>query len=245
MRRCFVLQQFYHPVLDMQSWPDMERMQSWALFNATGPRPSCLLCLHTWADGMHVQDFHCEHLHDACICLHVFDCAVAAWQLSFCSDWWIQTHPSHPWGKPLDSRPHASLLPSLNRLSSTLAPLWHFGILWPKQVVLDHFFSRRHHAGRRVEMQKSLMILTKKPWGESQNKCEKCTGKFCKSRLRPASSFPGSVQLAVFKSIYTMKWTVMWEAVEMGAADLISVKLLGPQGWGGLRLLVRLEVITS
>lgn len=31
----------------------------------------------------------------------------------------------------------------------------------------------------------------------------------------------------------------MWEAVEMGAADLISVKLLGacgPQGQGGLRI---------
>lgn len=40
----------------------------------------------------------------------------------------------------------------------------------------------------------------------------------------------------------------MWGAVEMGAADLISVKLLGawrPRGYGVLRLSVYLVVITS
>lgn len=52
-------------------------------------------------------------------------------------------------------------------------------------------------------------------------------------------SLPSSVLLPTFKGIYTTKYTVMWEAVEMGAADLISVKLLGawgPQGGGVLRL---------
>lgn len=47
-----------------------------------------------------------------------------------------------------------------------------------------------------------------------------------------AVSVPRSALLPTFKGIHPMKSSVTWEAVQMGTADLISVKLLG--AWGPL-----------
>lgn len=64
------------------------------------------------------------------------------------------------------------------------------------------------------------MSLNNEPLSESQNKCEIRKGELWQFR-RPGLasmlpvSLPRSVLLPTFKGIYTTKYTVMWEAVEI------------------------------
>lgn len=112
MRRCFVLQQFYHSdfALRHAAFARNTRdanLNSAHLFAAKNNKVSCVISRWHACPSFPLQAF--------VLCMHVCNCLIVLWppvNCHFTLNDRIQTHPSHPQRKPLDNRPHAFFPPN-------------------------------------------------------------------------------------------------------------------------------------